>query len=106
MVIKSVCKKQTYISKGSNHTELTAAKERENQKIADFARRMPGVDVEQCFVPFIVENCGRLGPKAEKFIWNCGLSDAAVRRFLRSIPMMLARRGGRALEAVRVGRRL
>ena len=93
----------TYVACGSNHTELMAAKVREDQKIADFARRMPGVDVENCFVPFVVETCGRLGARAEKYLADCGLSEAAARRFLRTIPMLLARRGGRSLRAVRDG---
>ena len=95
----------TYLSCGSNQVELTAAKVREDQKIAHFARRMPGVDTDLCFVPFVVETCGRLGARATKFLWESGLSDAEIRRFLRTIPLLLARSGGRSLEAVRLGRR-
>ena len=96
----------TYLAAGSAERPLAAAQAREEDKIADFRHRMSHVqDVEAVFIPFVVETTGRLGARAEAFLYDIGLRDEEVRRFKRHLPLLLARHGGRSLTQLRRGRR-
>ena len=94
-----------YVTAGSATTELAATATREAQKVLSFRVRMPEVvDVDRCFIPFVVETSGRLGKRPTEFLRSLKLADDAVKRLRRSISMVLARHGGRSLNALRVAR--
>ena len=55
------------IRKGSSHTALVAAKDKEKSKCADYKRFLTQESFEH-FVPFVLESTGRFGTSAMNFI--------------------------------------